>query len=195
MRVLFSMRTRSASRSCFAGRPLFTPRASESSIHSVRTTNGTPSSRSVSAAFTMPSPSDSAAVSFPGALTLTMTTKRRSRFFVSRFFFPAASNDSLVRSFSRYDTSEVTFSRSYVPNEYGLSGQSFSKNRRSDSASTWFFRLLDSRALSSRTRPVSVSFLSSAKMSRFSEERLARSSSNTAGFRGSRICTESPPLC
>mmetsp|Transcript_15206 Transcript_15206/g.65103 ORF Transcript_15206/g.65103 Transcript_15206/m.65103 type:complete len:273 (-) Transcript_15206:1160-1978(-) len=81
MRVLFSMRTRSASRSCFAGRPLFTPRASESSIHSVRTTNGTPSSRSVSAAFTMPSPSDSAAVSFPGALTLTMTTNRRSRFF------------------------------------------------------------------------------------------------------------------
>ena len=145
MRVRFSMRTRSASRSCFAGRPLATPRASESSIHSVSTTNGTPSSRSVSAAFTMPSPSDSAAVSFPGALTLTMTTNRRSRFFFADFlrafslpaetFDPAPSNDSRC-SFNRYETSEVTFSRSYVPNEYGLSGQSFSKNRRSDSAST-----------------------------------------------------------
>ena len=163
MRVRFSMRTRSASRSALAGRPLATARASESSIHSVSTTNGTPSSRSVSAAFTMPSPSDSAAVSFPGALTFTITTKRRSP------LFSFVVDDAVDAE--RYETSDVTFSRSYVPNEYGPSGQSFSKNKPSDSASTWFRRVCFSSLLAS-------SELSSAGV----------------GFRGSKICTPAPEL-
>ena len=45
----------------------------------MRTTNGTLSSRSVSAAFTMPSPSLSAADSSPGEDTLTTMTSRFSR--------------------------------------------------------------------------------------------------------------------
>ena len=207
MRVRFSMRTRSASRSCFAGRPLATPRANESSIHSVSTTNGTPSSRSVSAAFTMPSPSDSAAVSFPGELTFTITTNRFSPLVRVRAVVPSLARSGIL--VERYDTSEVIFSRSYVPNEYGLSGQSFSKNRRSDSASTWFFRFFADATAPSEAPPRLDLFSTSRtfpfpKPSTPSSSSESSKSSNTAGFRGSKICgapaeaprrtTDPPPL-
>ena len=74
----FSMRTRRPSCSARRGFPDLTERANALSCHSVNTTNGTPSSNSVSAAFTIPSPSLSAAFSSPGEETLTTTTSRFS---------------------------------------------------------------------------------------------------------------------
>mmetsp|Transcript_390 Transcript_390/g.1415 ORF Transcript_390/g.1415 Transcript_390/m.1415 type:complete len:337 (+) Transcript_390:134-1144(+) len=128
MRVRRSMRTRRASRSSVRARLVCTDLTSELSCHSVRTTNGTLSSRSVSAAFTMPSPSLSAADSSPGEDTLTTMTSRFSR--RPSFFF------SSTPSPLRYRSSELTLSLPYVPNEYGASGHSVSKNsRRSPSVS------------------------------------------------------------
>ena len=126
MRVRRSMRTRSASRSSAFGFCVCTDLTSELSCHSVSTTNGTLSSSSVSAAFTMPSPSLSAALSSPGEDTLTTMTRRFSRFFC----LPS------VPSPFRYRSSELTLSLPYVPKEYGASGHKVSKNsRRSPSVS------------------------------------------------------------
>mmetsp|Transcript_6950 Transcript_6950/g.27278 ORF Transcript_6950/g.27278 Transcript_6950/m.27278 type:complete len:245 (-) Transcript_6950:955-1689(-) len=102
MRVRRSMRTRRASRSSVRARLVCTDLTSELSCHSVRTTNGTLSSRSVSAALTMPSPSLSAADSSPGEDTLTTMTSRFSR--RPSFFFPSTPSPL------RYRSSELTLS-------------------------------------------------------------------------------------
>ena len=106
----FSMRTRSPSCSALRGFPDLRPRANALSCHSVNTTNGTPSSNSVSAAFTIPSPSLSAAFSSPGEETLTTTASR----FSPLLFLRRVVDDS---SSARYLSSLLTLRRSYVPKE------------------------------------------------------------------------------
>ena len=155
IRVRRSIRTRSASCSATRLLPLATERFRASSFHRVKTTNGTPNSKSVSAQFTMPSPSDSAANSSPGLETLTTSTSRfsplgQARRDASRAMRPpiffrkeagsssesSSSGSSSAAMLRNHLVSLLTLVRSYVPNAYGASGQSVSKNSRSRVAST-----------------------------------------------------------